>query len=91
VIARPFRVLLSGALVLAGSLPGLSLADVLVGAHQEHTGHVMSPAAATEAPAAPTLVGLAPKPTAAVVRKIDKATGKITLKHGPIANLGMPP
>ena len=25
------------------------------------------------------------------VRKIDKGAGKITLKHGPIANLGMPP
>jgi Cu/Ag efflux protein CusF len=24
------------------------------------------------------------------VRKIDKAQGKVTLKHGPIANLGMP-
>ena len=27
----------------------------------------------------------------AVVRKIDAAAGKITLKHGPIANLDMPP
>jgi Cu/Ag efflux protein CusF len=26
-----------------------------------------------------------------VVRKIDAANGKITLKHGPIANLDMPP
>lgn len=26
-----------------------------------------------------------------VVRKIDTANGKITLKHGPIANLDMPP
>jgi Cu(I)/Ag(I) efflux system protein CusF len=25
------------------------------------------------------------------VRKIDKEAGKVTLKHGPIANLGMPP
>ena len=25
------------------------------------------------------------------VRKIDKAQGKLTLKHGPIANLEMPP
>lgn len=25
------------------------------------------------------------------VRKIDKAQGKVTLKHGPIANLEMPP
>lgn len=27
----------------------------------------------------------------AVVRKIDAAAGKITLKHGPIPNLDMPP
>ncbi|KAB2311564.1 copper-binding protein [Betaproteobacteria bacterium SCN2] len=27
----------------------------------------------------------------AVVRRIDAAAGKITLKHGPIANLDMPP
>ncbi len=27
----------------------------------------------------------------AVVRKVDAAAGKITLKHGPIANLDMPP
>ena len=25
------------------------------------------------------------------VRKVDKAAGKLTLKHGPIANLEMPP
>jgi len=25
------------------------------------------------------------------VRKVDKEAGKITLKHGPITNLGMPP
>ena len=27
----------------------------------------------------------------AEVRKVDKEAGKITLKHGPIANLDMPP
>ena len=31
----------------------------------------------------------APHPVPAEIRKIDTATGKITLKHGPIANLGM--
>jgi Cu(I)/Ag(I) efflux system periplasmic protein CusF len=29
--------------------------------------------------------------TDAEVRKVDKSTGKITLKHGEIANLDMPP
>ncbi|MEM5426947.1 copper-binding protein [Cupriavidus oxalaticus] len=31
----------------------------------------------------------APQPVPAEIRKIDAATRKITLKHGPIANLGM--
>lgn len=31
----------------------------------------------------------APQPVPAEVRKIDTATSKVTLKHGPIANLGM--
>ncbi|WP_423198963.1 MULTISPECIES: copper-binding protein [unclassified Cupriavidus] len=30
------------------------------------------------------------QPVAAEVRKIDVQTGKVTLKHGPIDNLGMP-
>lgn len=30
-----------------------------------------------------------PQPVPAEVRKVDAAGGKITLKHGPIANLGM--
>ena len=29
--------------------------------------------------------------TDAEVRKVDRAAGKVTLKHGPIANLEMPP
>jgi Cu/Ag efflux protein CusF len=29
--------------------------------------------------------------TDAEIRKIDKETGKVTLKHGEIKNLGMPP
>jgi Cu/Ag efflux protein CusF len=31
----------------------------------------------------------APKPVDAEVRKVDAANGKVTLKHGPIENLGM--
>ncbi len=34
---------------------------------------------------------MAVEPTEGEVRKIDKANRKITLKHGEIANLGMPP
>ena len=32
-----------------------------------------------------------PQPVSAEVRKVDPAAGKVTLKHGPIMNLGMPP
>ncbi|AEI77442.1 hypothetical periplasmic protein [Cupriavidus necator N-1] len=32
-----------------------------------------------------------PQPVAAEIRKIDVQAGKVTLKHGPIANLGMGP
>lgn len=32
----------------------------------------------------------AAKLTEGEVRKVDKAAGKVTLKHGPIENLGMP-
>ena len=31
----------------------------------------------------------APQPVPAEIRRIDATTGKVTLKHGPIANLGM--
>jgi Cu(I)/Ag(I) efflux system protein CusF len=32
----------------------------------------------------------APSPTEGEVRKVDKAANKVTLKHGPIPNIGMP-
>lgn len=38
----------------------------------------------------PSSAGMkAPQSVAAEVRKIDMSSGKVTLKHGPIANLGM--
>jgi Cu(I)/Ag(I) efflux system periplasmic protein CusF len=48
-------------------------------ANDAHHGHGSEPAAqATTAM------------TAGEIRKIDKAAGKMTIKHGPLANLGMP-
>lgn len=44
-----------------------------------HAGHMTAAAAA----AAASL-------TEGVVKKVDKAAGKITLSHGPLENLGMP-
>lgn len=43
------------------------------------------------AAAASAAATMAVEPTDGEVRKIDKANGKLTLKHGEIRNLGMPP
>ena len=45
-----------------------------------------SPAQASQATAAAT----ASASTAGEVRKVDKAAGKITIRHEPLVNLGMP-
>lgn len=48
-------------------------------------GHTAKPAAATEMkPADATAL------SAGEVKKVDKDAGKITIKHGPLANLSMP-
>ena len=39
---------------------------------------------------APTAAGATSQLSEGEVRRIDKETGKITLRHGPIANLDMP-
>jgi Cu(I)/Ag(I) efflux system protein CusF len=46
---------------------------------------------AQPAAAASASASMAVEPTEGEVRKLDKANRKITLKHGEIANLGMPP
>jgi Cu/Ag efflux protein CusF len=48
----------------------------------DHTAHHV-PAAASSAPAAAAM-------TDGEVRNVDKEQGKVTLRHGPIANLDMP-
>ena len=49
--------------------------------------NVQPATAATSSAAASMMV----KPTQGQVRKVDKANGRITLKHGEIKNLGMAP
>ena len=46
-----------------------------------------------KAPAAPGATGdaSASSPASGEVKQIDKSAGKITIKHGPLANLDMPP
>ena len=63
-------------LVTALSLSGTAFAQTSTADHAAHH----SPSASTAAP--PTSEG--------EVRKVDKQQGKLTLKHGPIANLDMP-
>ena len=60
-------------------LVGLATAQsgIAQDAHKGHHG-----AAADTAAAAPLSAG--------EVKKIDKSAGKITIKHGPLVNLGMP-
>lgn len=52
-------------------------------AHEDHAGHGghVGPAAV-----APTVAPL----TDGVVKKVDKAAGKVTISHGPLVNLDMP-
>ena len=51
---------------------------------------LLAGAAHAEPAPAPTATSAAPM-SEAVVRKVDPAAGKITLRHGPISNLDMPP
>lgn len=52
---------------------------VAIAQAQHHAGHVM-----------PTAASAAVEPTAATVKKVDPVSGKATLAHGPLKNLGMP-
>ena len=50
-----------------------------------------APAAAAEAAATASSAHAEQILSDGVVRKVDKGSGKITIKHGEIKNLGMPP
>jgi Cu/Ag efflux protein CusF len=67
---------LAFALVCLLTAGGHALAQNMGTDHSAH--HVAAPANAV-------------KTTEAEVRKVDQAAGKITLKHGEIKNIGMPP
>ena len=72
---RSFIALTSGALALS------PLGAALAQEANDHAAHHVAQANA----AAPASLA------EGEVRKVDKDAGKITLKHGPIDNLGMPP
>ena len=65
----------------AASLLALVLANPVVAA-AEHD-HQHQAASSTSRVTAASSQG--------TVKKVDKAAGKISIKHGPLANLGMPP
>lgn len=82
--------------------PSILLAAALLAgpalAQTDHQGHHPAPAAPTAAspptpaPAAPAAAAAADAAWAeAEVRRVDVGAGKVTLKHGDIQNLGMPP
>ena len=71
------RLLTVIAVLIVAAIPLAALAQ----GTGEHVGHHVAQAPA-DSPAA-----LAD----GEVRKVDKEAGKITMKHGPIASLGMPP
>jgi Cu/Ag efflux protein CusF len=60
-----------------------ALAAVPYAAAQSHHHGAAAPGTLAQASAAPLADG--------EVRKIDKDAGKITLKHGPVKSIGMPP
>lgn len=68
--------------MLAGALVTTVHGQAVPASAAGPAGHPPASAAAA-APAAAQIDG--------EVRKIDKAQGKLTLRHGPIANLDMPP
>lgn len=67
---------LSAALAMGASAANAQTHDM-----NEHAGHNMATPAQEAASAAMT---------SGEIRKVDKDTGKLTIQHGPLTNLGMP-
>jgi Cu(I)/Ag(I) efflux system protein CusF len=65
----------------AVSLLALLVANPVLAAGEHDSHHPAGSSAASVKAAA----------SEGTVKKVDKAAGKITIKHGPLANLGMPP
>lgn len=82
---------LTGALVLLAA--SQAWAQAAAPASVGHAGHhPAAGAAAAPAPAAgPAPAGTSAPMAEGEIRRIDKAAGKITLRHGEIASLQMPP
>lgn len=72
-------------IVAATTIATALAAPVLAQEKMKMEGHDMSGSAMPAGPAA------AAEMSQGEVRKVDKDAQKITIKHGPIGNLGMPP
>lgn len=67
------------------------LSAALLGLAALHAGAQATPEVATKPPKARLAAQPAATLTDGEVRKVDKSNGKVTIKHGPITNLDMPP
>ena len=74
------RIFLSGAVVATSALAFIAQAQTMSG----HDHHAAAPAAKAAAPKGAEM-------SEGEVRKVDTESRKITLKHGPLKNLDMPP
>lgn len=68
-------------IALAAVLPAAGVAADSHDSHDSHGGHGAMPSPADATPNATLVDGQ--------VKKVDKASGKVTLSHGPLLNLGM--
>ncbi len=65
---------------LAGLISLLPLSALSANEHDAHSGHMANQ---SSAPAESPM-------SEGVVKKVDKAAGKVTIAHGPLVNLNMP-
>ncbi|MGT2433837.1 copper-binding protein [Cupriavidus basilensis] len=76
--------------ILLALLPLLAAATILPARAAADTGNTANPADTGNAPGAPGAVQAEAAPmTDGEIRKVDAAAGKLTIRHGPIANLDM--
>lgn len=70
---------------IASALLVLAIVPLTAAAASDHQHHVAAPAAAQ----APRQGSADAQWVDGLVKKVDKTAGKVTLAHGPLANLGM--
>ncbi|SPS01818.1 copper-binding protein [Cupriavidus taiwanensis] len=79
---KPGKTLALALAIAVASIAFTASPTFAAGSKDGHAMHGMDSKAAAESKQAS-------QPVPAEIKKIDASTGKVTLKHGPIANLGM--